>query len=187
MFGFFMDLRSAFNRIDRRILWEAMKRRGIRRGLIKRTKEFYESTTNVVKVNGVQSGGFWTEKGVRQGCPLSLVFTLLTADVEDEMKKGQIDGVQIGKKRFWTLAYADDLVMLAKSEESMRELMKRMKRYIRKKKLLLNTEKSKMICFRRRGGRRKKIEWKWEDQKIEEVKELKYLGFIVKYNGSKEE
>lgn len=54
------------------------------------------------------------------------------------------------------------------------------------KKLQLNTEKSKMICFKRGGGRRKKINCKWEGQKIEEVKELKYLEFVVTYNGSKE-
>lgn len=38
-----------------------------------------------------------------------------------------------------------------------------------------------MVCFRRGEGR-KKTEWKWKDQKIEEVKEFKYLGFVVKSN-----
>lgn len=48
--------------------------------------------------------------------------------------------------------------MIAKSEEGMKEMMKRMERYLRKKKLQLNTEKSKMICFKKGGGRRKKVE-----------------------------
>jgi len=56
-------------------------------------------------------------KGVRQGCPLSpLLFALVIADVEEEMKKGQ-GGIWIGKNRIWTLANADDLVRLAKNEE----------------------------------------------------------------------
>lgn len=57
-------------------------------------------------------------------------------------------------KRIWTLAYADDLVMLAKSEEGMKEMLKRMERFLKRKKLQLNTEKSKMVCFKRGGGRR---------------------------------
>lgn len=32
----------------------------------------------------------------------------------------------VGKERIWTLAYADDLVILAKSEEGMEEMLKRM-------------------------------------------------------------
>lgn len=53
--------------------------------------------------------------GLRQGCPLSpILFTLLIADVEEEMKKSQIGGVRIGDEKIWTLAYADNLVIMAK-------------------------------------------------------------------------
>lgn len=41
-----------------------------------------------------------------------------------------------------------------------------------------------MVCFKR--GRRKKIEWKWEGQRIEEVKEIKYFGYVMRSNGGKE-
>lgn len=43
-----------------------------------------------------------------------------------------------------------------------------------------------MVCFRKGGGRRRKTDWEWEGQKIEEVKTFKYLGYVVKKNGGQE-
>jgi len=57
-----------------------------------------------------------------------LFFALIIANVEEEMKKGQVGRVWIGKNRIWTLAYVDDLILLAKNEESMKETMKRLER-----------------------------------------------------------
>jgi len=52
-------------------------------------------------------------KRVRQECPLNpLFFAFVIADVEGEMKKGQVDGELIGKDRIWTLAYANNLILL---------------------------------------------------------------------------
>jgi len=81
------------------------------------------------------------------------------------------------------LAYADDLVLLAKNEESMKETMKRLERYLRNKNLQLNAEKSKMLCFRKGRGRRKRIKWRWKGKRIEEVTEFKYLGYVIKKRG----
>lgn len=58
------------------------------------------------------------------------------------------------RERIWSLAYADDLVLLTKNEESMKKMMKRTERYLREKKLQLNAEKSKML-----QERRKEVKW----------------------------
>lgn len=68
------------------------------------------------------------------------LFSILVADVQEEPKKGRIGGVQVEKERIWSLAYADDLVLLAKNKERMKKIMKRMEQYLKRKKLL-NTEK----------------------------------------------
>jgi len=36
--GFFIDLKAAFDKVDRKILWKAMEERVVRRGLIARVK-----------------------------------------------------------------------------------------------------------------------------------------------------
>lgn len=65
------------------------------------------------------------------------------------VSKGQIGGVRIGRERIWSLAYADDLVLLRKNEKSMKEMMKRTERYLKEKKLQLNAKQSKMVCLRK--------------------------------------
>ena len=81
-------------------------------------------------MGGKISNWFWTEKGVRQGCPLSpLLFSIVIADVEEEMRTGQVGGMRVGKERIWTLACAGDLV-LAKSMDGMKEIIRRLERDI---------------------------------------------------------
>lgn len=59
-----------------------------------------------------------------QGCPLnSLLFSLLVADLEEVMSRVKWGGVRVGGSRLYSLAYADDIVVLAGDEEQMRDMM----------------------------------------------------------------
>jgi len=71
------------------------------------------------------------------------------------------------------------MVMLAKGEDEIRSMMERLERYLDRKKVELNAEKTKLMRFRRGGGREKKRDWRWKGKKIEEVKKVKYLGCYV--------
>lgn len=48
--------------------------------------------------------------------------------------------------------------------------MRRMKRYLEKRDLVLNTNKSKLMVFKKGRGTKKKEKWKWGDKEIEEKK-----------------
>lgn len=50
----------------------------------------------------------------------------------------------------------------------------------------LSIKKLKTIVFERDGGRRRKREWMGEGGRIEEVKEIKYLGYNLQKNGGAE-
>jgi hypothetical protein len=56
------------------------------------------------------------------------------------------------------------LVILAKSEK---EMMRNLDKYVRKKKLEMNVEKTKMMVFNKRKKKSEENEWKWEERKIE--------------------
>jgi len=183
----FMDLRAAFDSVDRKQISETMRGRGVREGLVKRCEEVLRETVSKVKVGDKYGESFCTVRGVRQGCPLSpSPFTLLLADVEEMLRNGGWGGVKIRGRKTYTLAYADDMVMLAEDEDGMKGLMDRMERYLDGKGLELNTEKTKVMRCRREGGRWKKIRLHWKGKELEEVKEFKYLGYMVKSNGSQE-
>jgi hypothetical protein len=180
IYAFFVDLKAAFDNVERDLLWEYLRKKGINEHLVTKIEEIYEETISRVRVDGRVSECFKTYKGVRQGCPLSpSLFAAFIGDIEEMFRKGQAGGVVVGKEKVWSLAYADDLVVLAREEKGMKEMLGNMEKYMRRKKLTVNVEKSKMMVFRKGGGRRKINEWRWEKDKIEEVKEFKYLGYVL--------
>lgn len=110
----FVDLKTAFDLIDRGKLIEAMRERGVREGLVRRCEEVLRETISRVNVRDKEGERFWTGREVRQGCPLSTnVFTLLMADIDEYLKKGSWEGLKVGGRRMYTLAYADDIAMVA--------------------------------------------------------------------------
>ncbi|TGZ53811.1 hypothetical protein DBV15_10472 [Temnothorax longispinosus] len=138
-----------------------------------------------VRVGDRESSFFWTTKGVRQGCPLSpLLFSIFISNLEKEMVRGLVGGMQIGPGRIWTLAYADDIVLLAREEEALEEMIKRLEKYLEKRKLELNIGKLKILKFRKGRGVAREKDWYWKGRKIQEVKEFEYLDFILQRNGS---
>ena len=48
-----------------------MTERGIKESLIERVRKIYKETKDRVRVGKEVSEEFWTELGLRQGCPLS--------------------------------------------------------------------------------------------------------------------
>lgn len=173
IFAFFADLKAAFDKIDRTKLGEMLKRANINERLRKRIMETYKETMNVIKVDNRKSGVFWTKKGVKQDCPMSpVLFNIYLMDLETEMRKEQTGGVVIGREKFWTVAYADDIVLVAKSEQEMKGMLKRFKKYLERKGLVLSPDKSKMLVFEKGKGQRRRRMWRWDKEEIEEMKEM---------------
>ena len=88
----------------------------------------------------------------------------------------------IGKQKIFSLAYADDLVVLSERSEDMKEMMGVLHRYTKRKELTVNTAKSYNMVFSK-GGRLTKENWKFGDFIITKVKTFKYLGFVFQNNG----
>ena len=68
-----------------------------------------------------------------------------------------------------TLAYADDMVAVAETATQMKAMMNTTNKYLMRRNLKLNDEKSKVVIFRKGSKRGKREEWKWNDKSIEEV------------------
>lgn len=67
-------------------------------------------------------------------------------------------------------------------EEEMRSMMERLKGYLNKEMLELNSGKYKTMKFNNGGRKISKRNWKWKRTVIEEVKKYKYLRCVLQRN-----
>ena len=74
--------------------------------------------------------------------------------------------------------YADDQVILGKSEEELQTKLSQLSEYCKKWKLEINADKTKCLIFSR-GGRLCNMNVKVNNVKVENVKSFKYLGFTI--------
>ena len=81
---------------------------------------------------------FTSHRGLKQGCPLSpLLFALYIADLEHVLKRNQLGGVFVGRKKFYNLAFADDLVLLAYTPNELKDMMRALQRFATGKHLVI--------------------------------------------------
>lgn len=161
-------LKAAFDKVKRQRLWQIMRKYGIREKLIEVIENMYEETTCKIKLKDKCTERFWTRKGLRQGCPLSpLLFLIFIADIEEFLKKRGNGGV-------YTLAYADDLAIIATTEKELKRMIKTTEKYLEEKEMILNAEKSKVMVFSRRDRNKEERKWKWKEECIEEVEEFNW-------------
>lgn len=107
------------------------------------------------------------------------------AHLEEEMRRGEWGGVRLKGEKIYTLAYADDVMLLAEEEDDIRAMVARLERYVRKKGLEVNARRSKIMKFKR-DGERKKVRWRWERREVKEIRQYRYLGYIFQSNGGQE-
>jgi len=184
LYAFFADLSAAFDNVDRDTLWTVLRGMNLEEGLIRRMERIYENTEMMVKLEKECSESFLSSRGVRQGCVLSpILFNLYMAGVNEELRTRKIGGVEVGNLRIWELAYADDIVLLARNRDALEDMMRTLEKFLKKRKLELNVEKSKIMVFNRKKRERNEV-WKWKGKNIEEVQNFKYLGFILNKEGN---
>lgn len=180
----FLDLEGAYDSVNRKTLIDILIKLGVSKQLVEAIKSIYEETVNRVRVNEKVSDSFETRRGLKQGCPLSpILFNIYIANLEETLQKGQAGGIVLGKKKIWSLGFADDIVCMAKTKNELSEMIERVGKFMLKRDLKVSTCKTKiMICSNSRISRGE--EFRWSGSKIECVKNFKYLGVIFSRNGS---
>jgi len=115
--------------------------------------------------------------GVRQGCVLSpLLFDLFIDSMAREAKALGL-GVDVGGQLVAILLYADDVVLLAKSQEDLQKLLDAVAAFFRRWRLEVNLSKTKVMAFgvRALGS----VQVRWGRALVEEVDEYRYLGLLL--------
>lgn len=83
-------------------------------------------------------------KGSEKRMPTKLLRSVLMADIEREMEKWGRGRVRIERERVCFLASVDDVVLTTEGERKMKKkMMKRLEKYLNKKRLVLSVNKKK--------------------------------------------
>ena len=108
----FIDLKKAYDSVDRDRLWGKLESMGIQEGFLDILKEIYRDVKCQVKVNEDISRQLSVGRGLRQGCVLSTtLFSLFIDDIGSSLKDNS-RGVDLGNSKMSHLLYADDLVLM---------------------------------------------------------------------------
>jgi len=181
MYGFFVDLKAAFDKVDRKISWKTMEERDIRTGLNERVKEIYVQIKNAVSTREHNKLILDEKRSKARMSPEPIILCPCNrgiADVEEEMKKGQVDGVLIEKDK--TLAYAEDMIVSREEHERNNEKAGKIPK---RQKLAAECREVVNVVFLWEGRGRRRVEWMWKEKRIEEMPEFKYLDYVLKKNG----
>ena len=179
MLAGFIDFKKAYDRVDRGKLWGCLEKMGIRGRVTAFLKAVYSDVACEVKVGEKCSEPFGVSCGLRQGCILSpLLFSLYVNSLVYKLKEAEV-GVKCGSQVIPVLLYADDAVILAEDERSMRRGLDTLAEWCSEWAVKINVEKCGVMHVRKKGVKRTEVKFYVGGDEVKVVEEYKYLGCVV--------
>ena len=93
-------------------------------------------------------------------------------------------GLSLDDISFILMLFADDMVVLGKNPDDLQNSLNLLAQYCDKWHLQVNTDKTKVMVFRKRGGLRSGEIWKYKNIELDIVNDFSYLGTVFNYTGS---
>ena len=124
-----LDIRNAFGSVRPDCILQVLEYFGAPKYLREVVCDLYSAGTFHLRGGDGRTVEVPTEKGVRQGCPLSgILFNLVVEVLLRGLKSSSDDGYRMGRGReqlIQTLAYADDICLTTASRQQMRRQLDR--------------------------------------------------------------
>ena len=175
-----IDLKKAFDGVDHEFLFKIMEKMGFSQRFISWIKILYNDIQSSVLINGHLGNFFNVNRGVRQGCPLSMILYVISQEPLYQAIKQtkQIAPLDIPCKPIKLLGYADDTTFFVKSDIGIIYVFTLIKHFEIASGIKLNYHKTKIFGFGLWHGRRY---WPYDNIKIES-KEITNLGITYAIN-----
>ena len=144
----FIDYAKAFDCVGHNKLWKILKEMGIPDHLTCLLRNLYAGQEATVRTGHGTTDWFQIGKGVCQGCILSPCLINLYA--EYIMRNAGLEeaqaGIKIAGRYINNVRYADDITLMAESEEELNSLLMIVKEENEKFGLKLNLQKTKIMA-----------------------------------------
>ena len=180
MYACFVDFKKAFDTIPRHILFQKLLSYKITGKFYNSIRNMYTQDLACICTDNSLTEPFKIDQGVKQGCILSpLLFNIFISDLSKSLDKGVNNPVNIGGlKTLNSIIWADDLLILSESENGMNNMLKNLEEYTKANLIQINLDKTKCMIFNKTGRLIRRNFW-LGNERIEMVREYKYLGFLV--------
>ena len=108
----FLDLAKAFDIVSHNSIEKGLNREGMPDQVRGTIMEMYQNATTRISVGGKTTRDIKINAGVKQGCPLSPLFSNLIIDELLEKVHKLNVGINISNKLLCCMAFADDLALI---------------------------------------------------------------------------
>ena len=144
----FIDYTKAFDCVDHNKLWKILKEMGKPDHLTCLLRNLYAGQDATVRTEHETTDWFQIGKGVHQGCILSPCLFNFYAEYimrNAGLEEAQV-GIKIAGRNINNLRYADDITLMAESEEELKSLLMKVKEESESERgLKLNIQKTKIM------------------------------------------
>lgn len=146
-----IDQEKAFDRVSHTYLFRLLEKFGFGPTFCRWIKIFYNQIYSAVKCNGHVSKYFQIKNSVRQGCPLSALLFVLTAEPLALHIKANSDilGIKVQSISLNSLIYqhADDTTLTLSDTNSIKQVFQEFKKYSMASGSKVNRAKSEILCL----------------------------------------
>ena len=175
----FIDYAKAFDCVDHNKLWKILREMGIPDHLTCLLRNLYAGQEATVRTGHGTTDWFQIGKGECQGCILSpCLYNLYTEYI---MRNAGLEeaqaGIKIAGRNTNNLIYADDITLMAKSEEELKSLLVKVKEESEKVGLKLNIQKTKIMASSPITS------WEIDGETVETVAASTFLGSKISSPG----
>ena len=184
----FVDFAKAFDSVNHELLWNTILQFDIKGKMYNVIKFMYSNMQAAVTLNGHLTNWFNINGGVRQGDNLAPTLFAMYINSLAKVIKEENCGIDIGNNiKISILLYADDIVLLSDTPEGLQRELDVLNTWIKKYRMAVNMEKTKIIHFRKSNKERTTYPFKLGNDNVNITENYKYLGLTLnEYRNYKE-
>ena len=175
----FVDLKKAFDTVNRNALWAVLRKAGVNGKLYRALKGIYASVSACVCDKCSYTKCFECPRGVKQGCLLSpLMFSFFVKELAVEVSRNGKHGMQMipGAIEIFLLLFADDVILMSSTPAGLQNHLNHLKNETDRLYLSDNLDKTHIMVFRMGGHLAARERWVYGDEKVKVTNAYQYLG-----------
>ncbi|CAH8674745.1 unnamed protein product [Schistosoma haematobium] len=174
----FLDIRAAFDSLDRTVLWDCLLKKGVPEKFINILNALYTNTSGRVRAYNHLSPLFHSSSGVRQGCPISpFLFNFAIDDILETVLMNVSNG---GVDLLPGERLLDDIILLCDNAQAMQSALNQLAINVRRYGMCFAPSKCKVLL---RDWQDPNPVLTLDGEQIDVVEKFVYLGSCISAGG----